>query len=665
MKCSKGLASVLAFGALGYASLISQALFLREFLAISFGNELTLGIALALWFFGISLGAFLSGRIGAGWRAVDTFAVLLVVIVFLGFCELLLIRSARLILDIPAGQIASLSQIALAALIGVMPFGFAIGWAFPSASRLIQEGEERNQGLAIGKVYILEALGALAGGIAFTFVFLQRLSATEILSVSGIVLLIATVGVSHSLSARALTRWGLTIIAFGFIFLSVTPLFSRLERLSEQLRWQGINPDLERRLSVDSKYQHLDASIHEGQLSIFANGQFVASYPDEYSNVPMTHLTLAVMPEWNHSDILVLGAGSLGMLPTILDYDPRSVTIVELDDQLIELVGKGQQDREIEALSDSRITLLHRDGRKFLQESAKRYDLIVLSLPEPSNAMLNRYYTVGFFNHCLKKLQPKGVLVLRAGAGLNTYGSENLKYIASVHRTLTSVFDHVKALPLDSIHFFASQHEGISVDLAVLKNRFRQRWSGSGAFAPEHLSVLVDPHRIAHLEKELQSVSELPVNTDTRPMTYFFNLLLWEKMSGGPIGAVLNWIKQAGWWFPAGLYIALCVIALILVRRHGGYVITGGNTALVLAIGATGLCGMAWDLILLYAFQNTFGYLYHWIGLVVAFFMAGLALGGLAGNRLLRLAQPVRALIWAEVMIILYSAFLAFYVTRT
>lgn len=54
------------------------------------------------------------------------------------------------------------------------------------------------------------------------------------------------------------------------------------------------------------------------------------------------------------------------------------------------------------------------------------------------------------------------------------------------------------------------------------------------------------------------------------------------------------------------------------------------------AIGTTGAAAMAFDLAALYAYQNTYGYLYQEIGLVVAMFMMGLAVGGISTTRHLK-----------------------------
>ena len=57
---------------------------------------------------------------------------------------------------------------------------------------------------------------------------------------------------------------------------------------------------------------------------------------------------------------------------------------------------------------------------------------------------------------------------------------------------------------------------------------------------------------------------------------------------------------------------------------------------LVFVVAATGLCGIALELILVFMFQSLLGYVYSKAGLMLALFMAGLALGAFKASLLMR-----------------------------
>jgi len=60
------------------------------------------------------------------------------------------------------------------------------------------------------------------------------------------------------------------------------------------------------------------------------------------------------------------------------------------------------------------------------------------------------------------------------------------------------------------------------------------------------------------------------------------------------------------------------------------------KTNCLIALATTGFTGIALEIVLIYAFQNIYGYIYERMGVIVAVFMVGLALGGYIANRLIQ-----------------------------
>ena len=80
------------------------------------------------------------------------------------------------------------------------------------------------------------------------------------------------------------------------------------------------------------------------------------------------------------------------------------------------------------------------------------------------------------------------------------------------------------------------------------------------------------------------------------------------------------------------------------LRNRGLRVYPGAGIAPgIIFIFTTGLLGMSIDVFGLYVFQSMFGYVYQEAGLIVAVFMMGLTLGGLAGTMIVgRTSRPAR-----------------------
>ncbi len=74
---------------------------------------------------------------------------------------------------------------------------------------------------------------------------------------------------------------------------------------------------------------------------------------------------------------------------------------------------------------------------------------------------------------------------------------------------------------------------------------------------------------------------------------------------------------------------------------------------------------MALEIILLFAFQNIYGYLYNKVGLIVALFMLGLSLGGYLMNQFISGKERnwIRTLIVIEFLICIYSLSLPHIIT--
>jgi len=77
---------------------------------------------------------------------------------------------------------------------------------------------------------------------------------------------------------------------------------------------------------------------------------------------------------------------------------------------------------------------------------------------------------------------------------------------------------------------------------------------------------------------------------------------------------------------------------------------------LVLVVAATGLCGMALELILIFIFQALLGYVYSKVGLILAMFMLGLTLGAMGCVPILKRSGQWRAMMGMEVILIVEAA---------
>jgi predicted membrane-bound spermidine synthase len=645
MACRHHSSPLLLIFSIGFQSVIAQTLLLREYLVVFFGNELCIGVVLGFWLLGIATGAVFGGRLfRKGESGIGTAAALIAAQAVLLITGLSCTRLLFLVLRVPAGAYLSIGTLSLSTLWTVVPFSFLIGMLFPLACKVCfrQAGTHAADcSTEISAVYIWEALGALGGGVLLTFVLLPRLPALTIA--------IGTDALVLASAAYVITREQLRVPVFAAVFvlalfhvgLLVTGAAGTLEDLTVRARFHRINPDATFVQWADSRYQHMDLARLGDQYTLYCNGQFTSAFPDPYGDEVKAHFYVSMIPEVKKARVILLGGGVEGLAAPILTYPVDELKVVQLDRREFELlrpfVEKTPQGRLwMKASREGRTSLVFGDPRFFVKTEGKRYDLAVLNFPEPSTAMLNRFYTQEFFRETRSLLKPDGVLVLSVGGEPNYLGERTGRYAASIYQTLKSVFPNVLVAPGETLTLFASRDPRLTFSIPVLSRRFEERGVPSPYFTKYHFSFLLPPGLIESTRTSLERSAWKQLNTDKKPVTYFLNILLWLAYAGGSRGRPLfaRLVEVRPYWFLVPVVIALFMRLVYL--RFRGIGPAQVRVHVLTAIGVAGFTGMALEIVLLFSFQNVFGYLFYKVGFIVSLFMMGLALGGAWANRTLR-----------------------------
>jgi len=216
-------------------------------------------------------------------------------------------------------------------------------------------------------------------------------------------------------------------------------------------------------------------------------------------------------------------------------------------------------------------------------------------------------------------------------------------FSGSLYATLRDSFAYLAISPGEANTFFASDSpDTVTDDADVLADRYESWGIQSQYFSKYLFASLLEPERVRFTHESFETAEGLRINTDDTPVTYLFNLVLWSRYSGGRFGPVLLRLSSMRFHRPVLLIaVVFVLVAVLLFRRRCGTEALGQPLALI-AIGTTGTAAMAFDLTALYAYQNIYGYLYQEIGLVVALFMTGLALGGISATRWLERGRATR-----------------------
>jgi len=597
---------------IGFASILGQVVLLRELAVAFFGSELIYLLAIALWLIWTGLGAVIGrgavGKNGSAHGCAPT--TLLTGIAALGIAlpaEIIFVRGIRIVFGATPGAFMPFEQQIIAIALTLAPAGLLLGFLFVRAAR-----EYVTRGGSFAGAYGLESLGGVFGGLASTFVLAGHVPAfaTAILC-SSITFAVGLLISSHSRSMRLLFGLG-TLASLGALIIAG----NHLDRAT--LRWQF--PGLLD--SRDSPYGRLTLTEHGGQIVLFENGalsfETQATAPEELAH-------LALLQHEAPKRILLLGGGVSGILQEILKHQPEQIDYVELDASLIDLARR-YMPREIQtSLAASSVHLIISDGRKFLRKTSQRYDVILVDMPEPNSGQANRYYTREFFEECARKLQPGGLVAFRLPSAEQYWTAGLARRNTSIYRALKSAFPHIVVLP-GSANVFLASREPLARAPQISSNRYVDRHIEAKLIRPPYIQYLYTNDRFAEIERILAK-TDAPTNSDLRPICYQLTLVVWLSRF---YRAVADFQAASGPWI-WGFLLLLGLLVWILRRR--------AVAAKLALVAMAGFAGMVIEFAVLLRFQTASGILFRDIGLLLAGFMAGLALSPVVGRWAARAAR--------------------------
>lgn len=133
---------------------------------------------------------------------------------------------------------------------------------------------------------------------------------------------------------------------------------------------------------------------------------------EAYYHEMMVHVPLLTFD--NPQNILVVGGGDGGIIREVLKHPITTVTMVEIDDTVVEFSKKYLPNHSQNAFNDKRLNLVITDGAKFVKETTEKYDIIIVDSTDPigPGAVL---FTQEFYNDCHNILKQKGILVTQNG----------------------------------------------------------------------------------------------------------------------------------------------------------------------------------------------------------------------------------------------------------
>lgn len=623
-------ALLLAAFSAGFVSLLAQMVFLREFLTVFYGTELSISIILGFWLLWTGCGSALASLLI---RKKDTafalrgYIFVTLAIAFVILAELILIREVRTVLSVPAGELLSIKHLVYSVGLILFPVCTLVGaqYVFIVNAQLISLPAFQGHHL-MGKIYSFECVGSSFAGAVMSFVLVPLFSSLTILLIGAFI----SVTSCAVFAGRSRPVFALLL----FIVLSWFLFSSDAEKYSQMRFWKGFNEDLRYVEGRNSPYGNLSVCEYGGDYTIYASGHKLYSLPDRGEHAPFVNLIMLQTGEG--SDILLVGGGISGGLKDILRHNPASVDYLEQDGAAAELLLRYASDADRAAFGDRRVRYYRGDGRSFIRETSRLYDLVIVNAGEPVTAAANRFYTIEFFEEVRAKLKRNGIFAL--GPLVSGQLHSDYSMLARnriIFHTLKKVFAAVAATAGDPMLFLCSgkndliklrgddlyqtlQERGIhNVDIYGLIEEFYLK---KARFELEY-GVRYNPVLQGGLPPDPLPVK---INSDLHPLVYYGSIMMWPALSGfgGEHFRVLGNISIAHLLLLAVLFCSLLLAALKFTTARQAAMVS-----ILASCFVTGFFGICTTLIIIHMFQSAYGYMYQYIGFVFSLMLMGTAIG--------------------------------------
>jgi spermidine synthase len=178
------------------------------------------------------------------------------------------------------------------------------------------------------------------------------------------------------------------------------------------------------RMTFESERKLANTLSAHQQVTIFQNKRFgtvlmldgvtqVTTGDEFIYHEMMSHVPL--FAHGNAREILIIGGGDCGIAEEVLKHtEITRLTLVEIDDTVVQFCRKYFPEISGPVFSDPRFELLIADGVKYVTETKRRFDIIIVDSTDPHGPG-TELFTPAFYTGCKACLAPGGLMVTQSG----------------------------------------------------------------------------------------------------------------------------------------------------------------------------------------------------------------------------------------------------------
>ncbi len=653
---------------MGFSGLVAQIVLLRELMIAFLGNELSIGVILANWLMLESAGAFFLGKKISQARSKRFWFILVTMLFSLLFVAA--IHAARVFkgfLPLVPGEGLGLPAMFYVSFLILLPVSLLHGALFTAGCKLYaihsNASESRLKGTASGavsiaRVYIFETLGTIAGGVLLTYLLIPYLHSFQI----ACVLAFLNIGICALLmepfwkSGLPMFRRAASLASLAMLLLIVAvlagPAADRMNRSSVEQQWE--NQQLLH--YQNSHYGNIVVVERAGEYTFFSDGVPVITTPNPDIVFMEEYVHFALLSHPSPQKVLILSGGAGGVINEVLKHRPERIDYAEVDPLIPQVIRQFPTPLTEKEFQDERVHIKDVDGRFYLKRTTHTYDVIFSGFSDPSTLQSNRFFTREFFALAHQKLTSDGMLVIAIPGSLTYISPELADLNAVVYNTLQAVFPSVRIIPGDGTNLYiASPAQNIMpTGHEPLIESLHERLLPLSLITPAYLEYRLHPRRLQWFYAQMEGSTEA-VNRDFKPVGVFYSLVYWNEKFSPDFNRFFKLGGQLSIYTVLGFILAFSVVFSAMATRTRRPL----KPALGFCIFTTGFAGMLFDLVLIFAFQVLYGYIFYWLGLLVTAFMAGVMVGSLRMTAYMKKkSTALPALIKLEVVLVVFALLL-------
>jgi len=190
--------------------------------------------------------------------------------------------------------------------------------------------------------------------------------------------------------------------------------------------------------SKRSKFQSIEIldTFDVGRCLVL-DGKIQSSESDEFIyHEALVHPAMITHPK--PKNVFIIGGGEGATLREVLKYKSvEKVVMIDIDEEVVELSKTYLPYFSANAFEDRRVELLFMDGRKYLEDTKTKFEVIIIDISEPlADSPAYLLFTEEFYNIVKEHLTQDGIITTQIG----TSNLNNLLSYVSVYKTLSKVF---------------------------------------------------------------------------------------------------------------------------------------------------------------------------------------------------------------------------------